>query len=215
MKLRFGPLEASWDAPTPSWLAPFVGEGAPSSPAPWPTESDPRALQRALERWVLREAPALGCALVHAAAVSVEGGLGLLCGPPGVGKSTAARRAGPRFLADNAVLVCPESRTGWALPLAGGEGPPEGLDPEGRPVRVLAWLQRAPVPVVEWLRGPPATSLVARACVRPGGPDPSAASRAMITLQFASVVPVCLLGIPDGPGYLPALDEALGLEKHP
>jgi hypothetical protein len=216
LNLALGPLEAPWQGPDLAWLSPFLHDGgAVGTPLGDPRWS-PLEACRALEAWVLREAPPLGCALVHAAAVTArDGGIVLLCGPPGVGKSTAARRAGPRFFADNAVLVRPTSREGWALPLAGGRGPNEALDPTARTVRALAWLERASAPRVEWLPGARATTLVARACVRPPGSDPGASQRAMITLGLASTVPVCVLGTSDDSGYLPALDRALGLETRP
>lgn len=169
-----------------------------------------RELRAALASLVAREAPRHGALLVHASAVRVKNGVALLIAPKGTGKTTAARAAGERAFAGNAVLVCGVNGEAHALALPFAGDPDPSLDARGtEPVQAIFSLQRAESLTIEWCDRGRATIPLARAVVRPHGGEPFARERAELTLTLASSIPHAVLRTPVGPGYLSALDAAL------
>lgn len=175
--------------------------GDPDRPTPW---------LAAFCEIVARDAPTRGALLVHAGAVTVEGGVALLVAPPGVGKTTAVRAAGRRAFASNAVLIDGAARGALvrAMPFT-REPSPELESGEALPLAALAYVRRADAPTVEWIKGPAATMQLMPHVTRPRGADPHARARTQLALALGGAVPALRLGLPWGPGYLGALDAAL------
>jgi len=174
----------------------------PARHAPWAA---------AMCELVARDAPLLGCLLLHAGAVRVAGGVALLVAAPGVGKTTAVRAAGERAFASNSVLV--ELSMGSAPPTVRAmpfnrEAAPE-LEASGAlPLVAVAFVHRHSLPSVEWMAGSLATMRLMPHVTRPRGADPHARARTSLALSLGGRVRALTLGLPWGPGYLAALDAA-------
>lgn len=181
--------------------------GDPSRATPW---------LAAFCELVARDAPLHRCLLVHAGAVTVEGGVALLVAPPGVGKTTAVRAAGPRAFASNAVLIdlSGEVATVQAMPFT-REPAPELESPRRLPLAALAFVHRSPEATVEWIAGTPATIRLMPHVTRPRGADPHARTRTDLALATGGRARALRLGLPYGPGYLAALDAALQPTTYP
>lgn len=181
--------------------------GDPSRPTPW---------LAAFCELVARDAPSRRALLLHAGAVTVEGGVALLVAPPGVGKTTAVRNAGARAFASNAVLVdlTGEVPTVLAMPFT-REPAPELESPRRLPLAALAFVHRSPEATVEWIAGTLATIRLMPHVTRPRGDDPHARARTDLALSMGARARALRLGMPRGPGYLAALDAALQPTTYP
>lgn len=181
--------------------------GDPSRHTPW---------LAAFCELVARDAPLHRCLLLHAGAVTVEAGVALLVAPPGVGKTTAVRAAGPRAFASNAVLVdlSGEVATALAMPFT-REPAPELESPRRLPLAALAFVHRSPEAAVEWIAGTLATIRLMPHVTRPRGDDPHARARTDLALSMGARSRALRLGLPFGPGYLAALDAALQPTTYP
>lgn len=183
--------------------------GDPARHTPW---------LAALCEVVARDAPTLGCMLLHAGAVTAPGGVALLLAPPGVGKTTAVRGAGGRAFASNAVLIdlAGEGRAPavWAMPFT-REPAPELESPGALPLAALAFVYRSPEPTAEWIAGSLATIRLMPHVTRPRGDDPHARARTGLALAMGGRVRALRLGLPRGPAYLAALDAALNPTTSP
>ena len=181
--------------------------GDPSRPTPW---------LAAFCELVARDAPARRALLLHAGAVTVEGGVALLVAPPGVGKTTAVRAAGRRAFASNAVLVdlSGEVPTVLAMPFT-REPAPELESPRRLPLSALAFVHRSPEATVEWIAGTLATIRLMPHVTRPRGGDPHARARTDLALSMGARARALRLGLPGGPSYLAALDAALQPTTYP
>lgn len=159
---------------------------------------------------VARESPPKRALLLHAGGVTVEGGVALLVAPPGVGKTTAVRAAGPRAFASNAVMVALEggAPTVWAMPF-NRDAAPELESPRALPLAAFAFVHRSDEPRVEWMASPLATMRLMSHVTRPRGDDPHARARTALALSLGAAARALTLGLPRGPGYLAALDAAL------
>lgn len=158
---------------------------------------------------VARDAPLRGCLLLHAGAVTVDGGVALLVAPPGTGKTTAVRAAGDRAFASNAVLVdLSDEPVVRAMPFT-REPAPELESPGALPLRAVAFVRRHSLPSVEWMPGSLATMRLMPHVTRPRGDDPHARLRTQLALSLGGRARALTLGLPWGPGYLAALDAAL------
>ncbi len=181
--------------------------GDPSWPTPW---------LAGFCELVARDAALHRCLLVHAGAVTVEGGVALLVAPPGVGKTTAVRHAGARAFASNAVLLdlSGEVPTALAMPFT-REPAPELESPSRLPLAALAFVHRSPEAAVEWIAGTLATIRLMPHVTRPRGGDPHARARTDLALSMGARARALKLGLPWGPGYLAALDAALQPTTYP
>lgn len=181
--------------------------GDPSRPTPW---------LAAFCELVARDAPEHRCLLLHAGAVTVEGGVALLVAPPGVGKTTAVRAAGARAFASNAVLIdlSGEVPTVLAMPFT-REPAPELESPRRLPLAALAFVHRSPDATVEWIAGTLATIRLMPHVTRPRGDDPHARARTRLALSMGGRSRALRLGLPRGEGYLAALDDALQPTTYP
>lgn len=181
--------------------------GDPSRPTPW---------LAAFCELVARDAPARKALLLHAGAVTVEGGVALLVAPPGVGKTTAVRNAGGRAFASNAVLVdlSGEVPAVLAMPFT-REPAPELESPQRLSLAALAFVHRSPEVTVEWIAGTLATIRLMPHVTRPRGDDPHARARTDLALSLGARARALRLGMPRGPGYLAALDAALQPTTYP
>lgn len=159
---------------------------------------------------VTRDAPARGALVLHAGAVRVARGVVALIGPPGVGKTTAVRRAGDRAFAGGALLAALDDATVRvrALPFA-GDPTPELDARDAATLRAALTVVRGASPAVEWHQGFAATTGLMGCVVRPRGLDPNARARGDLTLRLTGVIPWGRLCTPETTGYLPALDAAL------
>ena len=175
----------------------------------------PRALIGALATALAQRAPTVGAVVLHAAAVTVAGGVALLFAPSGTGKSTFAAIAGPRSFAHNAVVVTAgDPPTAWAFPFAGDARP--ALDQTGaRAVRLLARLERGTAPGFEWLPRSLATTTVMRHCARASTLDALAVERFMIASALPLRAPFGRLLASRDPRDLDPLDSALAKENRP
>jgi hypothetical protein len=175
--------------------------------ARWPG----RGLLAALSELVVRDAPSVDAVALHAAALRGGRGLVLVVAPPGTGKTTLTRAAGPDGFAHNAVLLRDDGAR--ALPFAGD--PDAALDDVGLvPVRALVELVRdgdADVAgaAFEWAPRARATTLGMKACARPQGRDPLAAQRAVIALRLLAPLPCARLRVCDPAAAWPVLQAAL------
>jgi hypothetical protein len=166
---------------------------------------------------VARDAPTHGCLLLHAGAVTVDGGVALLVAPPGVGKTTAVRAAGERAFASNAVLIdlsAAGSPLVRAMPFT-REPAPELESERALPLVAVAFVQRAPEAGVEWIAASLATMRLMPHVTRPRGDDPHARARTELALSLGGGLATLRLGLPWGPGYLGALDAALHPKTSP
>lgn len=182
--------------------------GDPARHTPW---------LAALCEIVARDAPAHGCLLLHAGAVTVAGGVALLVAPPGVGKTTAVRAAGERAFASNAVLLDLTAEGAprvWAMPFT-REPAPELESARSLPLVAVAFVQRSPEAGVEWIAGSLATMRLMPHVTRPRGDDPHARARTELALSLGVRAAALRLGLPWGPGYLRALDAALHPKTSP
>lgn len=175
----------------------------------------PRALLGVLATVLAQRAPTVGAVVLHAAAVTVAGGVALLFAPSGTGKSTFAELAGARAFAHNAVVVTAgDIATAWAFPFAGDARP--ALDQTGaRTVRVLARLERGRAPGFEWLPRSHATTTVMRHCARAPDRDALAAERFVIASSLPLRAPFGRLFASRDPHDLDPLDSALAKENRP
>lgn len=181
-----------------------------------PGDRDPaRMVHGPIAQLVARDLSALGALLLHASAVRVDGGVALLTGPPGVGKTTFARHDPARAFAGNAVCAR-RGDHGWvaaALPFASDPDP--SLDAPGEaPVVAIAELAWAPSPSLEWLPGARATFIVARACVVPVLGAAPRATRAAAALDLAASVAIASLRAAGTRADLDLLDRSLHLRAH-
>lgn len=177
--------------------------GDPSRPTPW---------LAAFCELVARDTPLHRCLLLHAGAVTVEGGVALLVAPPGVGKTTAVRAAGARAFASNAVLVDLSQEAPMVLAMPFTRDPAPELEClRSMPLAALAFVHRSSDPTIEWISGSLATIRLMPHVTRPRRGDPHARARTDLALSMGSRARAMRLGLPWGPGYLAALDKALQL----
>lgn len=202
--------------PEPAGADGFAGHGfavlrGPDEDRVLVAREGPQRWVAALAAIVARDAPAAGCLVLHAGALRVEGGVALLVAPGGTGKTTFVCNAGARAFAHNAVVLrVPDAGAveAWSLPFAGDPRPE--LDAAGSAaVRVVALLRRGDEPGFEWTSRSEATIPIARACVRPPGPDSMARERSVLAFALAERVFSGRLRTTRGPHDLAPLDRAL------
>lgn len=181
-----------------------------------PAGKDPsRTLHGPLAQLVARDLAALDGLLLHASAVRVAGGVALLAGAPGAGKTTLAGWDPSRAFAGNAVCArrAGERWVAEALPFASDPRP--DLDAGGEAeVAAIVELGRAGSPSLEWASGHRATVIVARACVTPVLADPWRRRRAAAILDLAASVGIASLGATGTRDDLDLLDRSLNLRAH-
>lgn len=181
-----------------------------------PTDRDPaRMAHGPLAQLVARDLAALGALLLHASAVRTAGGVTLLVGPPSAGKTTFARHDLSRAFAGNAVCARREGGA-WvarALPFASDPDPAlDAADEVG--VEAIVELARGAPGALEWIEGPAATMVVARACVRPVLADPWRRRRAAAILDLGASVGIASLRATGTRADLDLLDRWLHPRAH-
>jgi hypothetical protein len=167
-----------------------------------------RALDMLLRLALALFAPSRGWVLMHGAAIAMHDGTwALLIGESGAGKSTAARAF--RSFCDELVLVHPHLHSPSG-PIAASTPYWHGR-PGSAPCGALVCLKRDGNPRFRQVRGVDAVRLLAPHVIRPVRLGSIERTTVEALCGLARQIPVFEISCPTGPGYLPHLEQALGL----